>query len=95
MMENVAVFYLKSGDSLIGELEELEEEPKLFLKNCYRIVGGRPKQTPWKLEAFPLYMDDNSCLLKTDLIITAGEPAKDVLMKYIDITKETIEQPIE
>ena len=38
-MENVAVFYLKSGDSLIGELEELEEEPRMYLKNCYRIVA--------------------------------------------------------
>lgn len=94
-MENVAVFYLKSGDSLIGELEELEEEPKMYLKNCFRIVGGRPKETPWKLEAFPLYMEDNDCLLKTDLIITAGEPSKEVLIKYIEVTAETTETPIE
>ena len=94
-MENIAVFYLKSGDSLIGELEELEEEPRMYLKNCYRIVGGRPKQTPWKLEAFPLYMDENSCLLHSDNILTAGEPAKDVLIKYIEVTAETTETPIE
>ena len=94
-MENIAVFYLKSGDSLIGELEELEEEPRMYLKNCYRIVGGRPKQTPWKLEAFPLYMDENSCLLNSENILTAGSPDPKVLAKYLEHIKEEIETTIE
>ena len=33
-MDNIAVFYLKSGDSVIGQLQELEEEPKMFYQTA-------------------------------------------------------------
>ena len=62
-METPAVFYLRSGDYLVGTFEELDEEPRIYLKNCFCISDGT-------LEKFPKYMEDNSCLLKTDLIIT-------------------------
>ena len=94
-MDNIAVFYLKSGDSVIGQLQELEEEPKMFLSACFRIVGGRPKQEPWKLEPFPLYMDKNSCLLNSENILTAGSPDPKVLAKYLEHIKEEIETTIE
>ena len=78
-METPAVFYLRSGDYLVGTFEELDEEPRIYLKNCFCISDGT-------LEKFPKYMEDNSCLLKTDLIITIGEPSPYILKAYIDAT---------
>lgn len=81
-METPNVFYLRSGDYLIGTFDELDEEPRIYLKESFRICDG-------KLERFPKYMEDNSCLLKTDLVITIGEPSPDILKAYIDATAPT------
>lgn len=71
----VAVFLLKTGEYLIGTYQELDIEPKIYLSKCYEIING-------EFQKFPQYMDDNSCLLNTDLMVTIGEPSSEILKKY-------------
>lgn len=76
MEENsVAVFALKTGIYLIGTFQELDVEPKIYLSKCYQIIDG-------EFEKFPKYMDDNSCLLNTELMVTIGEPSPEILKQY-------------
>lgn len=76
MEENsVAVFALKTGIYLIGTYQELDVEPKIYLSKCYQIIDG-------EFEKFPKYMDDNSCLLSTELMVTIGEPSPEILKQY-------------
>lgn len=75
---DVAVFYLRSGIYLIGNYQELDIEPKIFLSNCYEIIDG-------EMQKFPKYTNDNSCLLNTDLVITIGDPSDQILKKFTSL----------
>ena len=51
-MENLKVILLKNGnlnDYLLGQVQELDEEPAVFIEKCYRIVDG-------ELEVYPKYL---------------------------------------
>lgn len=80
METDVAVFSLTTGVYLIGIYQELDIEPKIFLSNCYSISDDQ-------LEKFPKYMNDNSCLLNTNLVVTIGEPSEEILKKYKSIVE--------
>ena len=67
---NLAVILLKTGQHLVSQIEELEYEPKVHLFQPY-LVSGKTKVT---LTRWPDYVVDEHILLKSDNLLTAGEP---------------------
>ena len=76
---NLAVILLKTGQSLVSQIEELEYEPKVHLFQPY-LVSGKTKVTltPW-----PDYVADEHILLSSDTLLTAGEPTVKIKKAYL------------
>ena len=77
-MENLKVILLKNGnlnDYLIGQLQELDEEPSVFIEQCYRIVDG-------KLEQYPKYSSQRDLFLTSESIFTIVDPSTEILGEY-------------
>ena len=80
-MENLKVILLKNGnlnDYLIGKVQELDEEPSVFIEACYRIVEG-------ELEEYPKYSGQRDLFLTSESIFTIVDPSPDIAKKYQDI----------
>ena len=74
----VKVVLLKNGnldDYLIGDVEELDEEPSCFIENCYRIISG-------ELRPYPKYADQRDLFLTSESIFTIVDPSPEILKKY-------------
>lgn len=84
---NLAVILLKTGQSLVSQIEELEYEPKVHLFQPY-LVSGKTKVTltPW-----PDYVVDEHILLNSDTLLTAGEPTVKIKKAYLDKVGKTEE----
>jgi len=77
-MENLKVILLKNGnlnDYLIGQVQELDEEPSVFIEQCYRIVDGR-------LEQYPKYSSQRDLFLTSESIFTIVDPSTEILGEY-------------
>ena len=62
-MENLKVVLLKNGnleDYLIGKVQELDEEPSLFIEDAFRIVNDQ-------LEVYPKYSAQRDLFLTSDV----------------------------
>lgn len=80
-MEELKVILLKNGnltDYLIGVVQELDEEPSVFIEGCYRIVDGR-------LEEYPKYSAQRDLFLTSESIFTIVDPSEDIRKSYEDI----------
>ena len=72
---NLKVIQLNTGDYIIADVEELEEEePSCYLKNCYQIIDG-------DLREWPKYSSDREALIFSDRIVTISEPHPDIVKK--------------
>jgi hypothetical protein len=72
------VVLLKNGnldDYLIGNVEELDEEPSLFIENCHRIKDG-------ELSPYPLYSGQRDLFLTSESVFTIVDPSQDIAKKY-------------
>ncbi len=69
---NLKVIQLNTGDYIIADVEQLEEEPSCYLKNCYRIVDGN-------LHEWPMYSSEREALIYADRIVTISEPHPDIV----------------
>jgi hypothetical protein len=80
-MEELKVILLKNGnltDYLIGVVQELDEEPSVFIEGCYRIVDGQ-------LEEYPKYSSQRDLFLTSESIFTIVDPSEDIRKSYEDI----------
>ena len=77
---NLAVILLKTGQSLVSQIEELEYEPKVHLLQPY-LVSGKTKVT---LTTWPDYVTDDHILLHSDSLLTVGEPTTKIKKAYLD-----------
>ena len=78
MMNNLALFHLKTGQVLVSRSEELEYEPKVHLIEPYSVSGQKKiTLTPW-----PPYTDDGHILLRSDDLLTVCEPTQEILESY-------------
>lgn len=80
-MEELKVILLKNGnltDYLIGVVQELDEEPSVFIEGCYRIVDGQ-------LEEYPKYSAQRDLFLTSESIFTIVDPSEDIRKSYEDI----------
>ena len=74
----VKVVLLKNGgleDYLIGVVEELDEEPSLFIQDCFRIVNDQ-------LEIYPKYSAQRDLFLTSESIFTIVDPSATMLELY-------------
>lgn len=69
---NLKVLQLQTGDHIIADVEELEEEPSCYLKNCYLITDGN-------LVEWPLYSSEREALIYSDRILTISDPNQDII----------------
>ena len=80
-MENLKIVLLKNGglnDYLIGVVEELDEEPALFIQDCFKIVDDN-------LEVYPKYSAQRDMFLTSDVIMSILDPSPEVAKLYNDI----------
>ena len=71
---NLKVIQFTNGTQIIADVEELEEEPSCYLKNCYQILNG-------ELEEWPEYTSEREALIYADRILTISEPHPDIVKK--------------
>ena len=85
---NLALLVLKTGQSLISQIEELEYEPRVHLLQPY-LVSGKSKVTltPW-----PEYVKDQHILLNSDVLLTACEPVEKIKQAYLKKIGKTEEE---
>ena len=83
----LSLVMLKTGQTLVSQIEELDYEPKVHLYQPY-LVSGKTKLTltPW-----PEHVIDEHILLTSDTLLTAGEPTLKVKKAYLDKIGKTEE----
>ena len=77
-MENLKVVLLKNGnleDYLIGKVQELDEEPSLFIEDAFRIVNDQ-------LEVYPKYSAQRDLFLTSESIFTIVDPSATMVELY-------------
>ena len=83
---------LKTGQTLISLSEQLEWEPKVYLKQPYEVSGKtKVTLTPW-----PSYTDEKDILLHSDSLLTVVVPKDDIRDAYLKKIGKTLEdiQPV-
>jgi hypothetical protein len=76
---NLHVIELINDKIIIADVEELDEEPSCFLKNCREIldVDGTITFRKW-----PLYTDESDTLIYSKRIISISTPSDEVASLY-------------
>lgn len=86
----LTLLLLNSGEYLISQTEQLEYEPRCHLKQPYQVTG----MSPFELERWPRYTDEEDILLHTEVIKTLCEPTESLVEQYLQkvgMTREEIE----
>jgi len=60
---------------IVGMIEEMDEEPSLFIKDAYTIHDGQ-------LEEWPKYTSQRDVFLTSDSIFTILDPSAEVAAAY-------------
>ena len=83
----IKVILLKTGQSLVSQVEELQYEPKVHLLRPH-LLSGKTKVTltPW-----PEYVSEEHILLPSDSLMTIGEPQPKIRASYLDKIGKTEE----
>tara|TARA_Y100001937_G_scaffold67231_1_gene91953 strand:- start:258 stop:623 length:366 start_codon:yes stop_codon:yes gene_type:complete len=76
---DLMLLVLKTGDTLIAAIEQLEHEPRCHLERPY-LVGGKTKVT---LSAWPAHSSDQHILLHTDSLLTVCDPSPTIKAMYL------------
>ncbi len=76
---DLSIVLLKTGQTLVSQIEELDYEPKVHLYQPY-LVSGKTKLT---LTRWPEYVVDEHVLLHSDSLLTAGQPQDKVAKAYL------------
>ena len=84
----VAVFILRTGEKLVSEGEQLQEEPRCHLYQPYE-VSGKTKLTlsPW-LKGLT---DEKHFLLNSDSLLTVCEASESLVASYADKVGKSVE----
>ena len=77
---DLSIVLLKTGQTLVSQIEELDYEPKVHLYQPY-LVSGKTKLT---LTTWPEYVTDEHILLHSDSLLTVGTPVLKVKEAYLD-----------
>lgn len=75
---NLHVIELINGTIIVADVEELDEEPSCFLKNCREIVDG----DDLRLIKWPRYTDETDTLIYSNRIVTISSPSEEIAAIY-------------
>ena len=64
---------------LIGNLTQLDEEPAVFIENCYQVTGEE------SIEIFPPYTTQRDLFLTSESIFTILDPTPKLLETYKNV----------
>jgi hypothetical protein len=76
---NLHVIELINDKIIIADVEELDEEPSCFLKNCREIIDVDGTIT---FRKWPLYTDESDTLIYSKRIISISTPSDEVASLY-------------
>ena len=76
---NLHVIELINNKIIVADVEELDEEPSCFLKNCREIIDtdGTISFRKW-----PQYTDETDTLIYSNRIVTISTPSEEVTSQY-------------
>ena len=85
---NLAIVLLKTGETLISSIDQMEYEPKVHLIKPH-VISGKAKVilTPW-----PSYTDDEHVLLQSDTLLTICEPTDKIRDAYLNKVGDKLEE---
>ena len=76
---NINVIELITGIIIVADVEEMDEEPSCFLKNCREVTE---KDGEIVLRKWPRYTDETEALIYSDRITTISEPNSELNSLY-------------
>ena len=76
---NLHVIELINNAIVVADIEELDEEPSCFLKNCREIIDT---DGDIKLRKWPLYTDETDTLIYSNRIVTISTPSDEIAALY-------------
>lgn len=76
---NLHVIELINNKIIVADVEELDEEPSCFLKNCREIIDtdGTISFRKW-----PQYTDETDTLIYSNRIVTISTPSEEITSQY-------------
>lgn len=75
---NLHVIELINSAIIVADVEELDEEPSCFLKNCMEIIDG----DDLTLRKWPRYTDETDTLIYSNRIVTISSPSEEIAALY-------------
>jgi len=75
---NLHVIELINSAIIVADVEELDEEPSCFLKNCREIIDGEEIE----LRKWPRYTDETDTLIYSNRIVTISTPSEEIAALY-------------
>ena len=76
---NLHVIELVNNKIVVADVEELDEEPSCFLKNCREIIDTDGTIT---FRKWPLYTDETDTLIYSNRIVSISTPSDEVANLY-------------
>ncbi len=76
---NLHVLELINNKIIVADVEELDEEPSCFLKNCRQIIDLDGSLT---LKKWPLYTDETDTLIYSNRIVSISTPSDELANLY-------------
>ena len=76
---NLHVIELVNNKIVVADVEELDEEPSCFLKNCREIIDIDGTIT---FRKWPLYTDETDTLIYSNRIVSISTPSDEVSNLY-------------
>jgi len=75
---NLHVIELINNSFIVADVEDLDEEPSCYLKNCREILDdGEITLRKW-----PRYTDEVDTLIHSNRIVTISEPSEEITALY-------------
>ena len=79
---NINVIELITGIIIVADVEEMDEEPSCFLKNCREVTE---KDGEIVLRKWPRYTDETEALIYSDRITTMSSPSNELETLYTSV----------
>ena len=80
---NINVIELVTGVIVVADIEELDEEPSCFLKNCREVLED--DNGVLSLRKWPRYTDETEALIYSDRITTMSSPSNELETLYTSV----------
>lgn len=96
MTAEVTNVYLKTGECIIGFVDELPVEPSCHINQPYQITKEVTHEADLmsSLKKWPKYTNEEDIILHTDSILTMCEPKEDIRLAYLlRVKPNVLEKP--